>query len=267
MKKYLIAVSAAALLTCPQANAADVVTTYQPEPLPIIPAFSWTGFYAGGQLGGTWGNAKTRLSKKGKNTNKNTPSTAGVDAGGLLGSAVKNKLKPEGFLGGLFAGYNFQLNDRAILGIETDFVWDDVDDSKKTWKNRAKDKLKDENKDNSSVKVKQKWNGATRLRAGYAFDRVMPYAAFGLAYTKIKGLYREDDNGRRHNHGKGKTRTGWTAGLGVDYIPPVFNDRIILRAEYRYTDFGKKTYKMPADMRYRVKYNQNDFRVGVAYKF
>lgn len=266
MKKYLITVSAAAFFVSANAKAADIVT-YQPEVLPIIPAFTWAGFYAGGQLGGTWGNAKTRIGPKKKSTG-NKPA---ADMPKL--PTINNKLKPQGFLGGLFAGYNFQTNDRMVLGIETDFAWDNVDDSKKKWRRRAGDIVagdKDDTDIKQKVGVKQKWIGATRLRAGYSFDRVMPYVAVGLAYTKIEGLYMEKvrtGKDKKKGDHKSNTRTGITAGVGVDYMPPVMNDHIILRAEYRYSDFGKKKYNLPADMRYRVKYNQSDFRVGVAYKF
>jgi len=230
MKKYLIAVSAAALLSSTGAKAADIVT-YQPEPLPIAPAFSWTGFYAGGELGGSWAEAKNRLRQNGE-------------------TVAKKKLKPEGFIGGIFAGYNFQFTDAIVLGIDTDFLWDDVDD-KKTFAN------------GSRLKARQKWNGATRLRAGYAFDRFLPYIAAGVSYARLDDLYRGDDINKK----KKKTRAGWNVGVGVDYIPPIFNDHIVLRAEYRFTDFGKKTHKLGDDYKYRVKYYQNDFRVGVAYKF
>lgn len=231
MKKYLIAVSAA-LFASTAAQAADVVS-YQPvEPVAIVPAFSWTGFYAGGELGGSWANAKTRLRDKDKNT------------------VAKRKMKPDGFIGGIFAGYNFQMANNVVLGADTDFLWGDVKDDKK--------------KDGNKYRVKQKWNGATRLRAGYAFDRFLPYIAAGVSYADIKGLYRNGET--KKGKEKSKTRAGWNVGLGVDYIPPIMNDHLVLRAEYRYTDFGKKTYKV-SDYKYRVKYNQNDFRVGVAYKF
>jgi len=229
MKKYLIAVSAAALLASTGARAADIVT-YQPEPLPFAPAFTWSGFYAGGELGGSWAKAKGRLRHNGE-------------------TIAKKSLKPDGFIGGIFAGYNFQFNDRIVLGIDTDFLWDDVDDSK--------------TRNGTKLKAEQKWNGATRLRAGYAFDRFLPYIAAGVSYARLESRYHDGESA----HGKKKSRAGWNLGAGVDYIPPLFNNHIVLRAEYRYTDFGKKTHNLGDDYKYRVKYHQNDFRVGVAYKF
>jgi len=244
MKLHLIAASALILLSAAaSAQAADVVDDTPPPEAPaapVQPAFSWTGFYAGGTVGGSWANADTRTRvRRGDNT-----------------VTVKKKLKPDGFIGGIYAGYNFQVKDNIVLGAETDFLWDDVENSKKL-------KLGDDGY--TKWRVKQKWNGATRLRAGYAFDRFLPYVAAGVSYAEVKGLYLDGVN--KSGKPKDRTRAGWNAGVGIDYVPPILNDHIVLRAEYRYTDFGKKTYKVSDDARYRVKYNQNDFRVGIAYKF
>jgi len=63
MKKYLLAVSAVALIAS-SAQAADVVQTYDaPEVAPVAanPTFSWDGGYVGAQVGGTWGNTDSSL--------------------------------------------------------------------------------------------------------------------------------------------------------------------------------------------------------------
>ncbi|WP_375646190.1 MULTISPECIES: outer membrane protein [unclassified Bartonella] len=60
---------------------------------------------------------------------------------------------------------------------------------------------------------------------------------------------------------KSKTLVGFTLGGGIDFA---MTDHVLLRAEYRYSDFGKKEYK-----KYYLKlgYTTNDFRVSIAYKF
>ncbi|WP_375706288.1 outer membrane protein, partial [Bartonella sp. AA2SXKL] len=58
-----------------------------------------------------------------------------------------------------------------------------------------------------------------------------------------------------------KTMIGYTLGGGVDFA---MTDNILLRAEYRYSDFGKKKF---AKEKLEINYKTNDFRVGVAYKF
>src|SRR5882757_5395695 len=64
---------------------------------PIMPVFSWTGFYFGGNAGGHWGrdNITTTTS-----SNFNLASRTAID----LASPVT--LKPEGWLAGVQVGYN-----------------------------------------------------------------------------------------------------------------------------------------------------------------
>lgn len=236
--KYLIAASAVALIAGGSAQAADVVVAHTEAPAVAASAFSWQGFYAGGEIGGSW--AQSKLKSRGNN------------------QTYGSKVKPDGFIGGLYAGYNFEINggDNIVLGAETDFLWNDVDDigSKELGGFKYK------------TRVKQKWVGSTRLRAGYAVDRWLPYVAAGVAYGKIDTrLNRYDaDDAFVSGGNKNKTRSGWTIGAGVDYA---MTDNVLLRVEYRYTDFGKKTYDYGNEGSYRIKYNSNDVRVGVAYKF
>ena len=57
-----------------------------------------------------------------------------------------------------------------------------------------------------------RWNGAARIRAGYAVDRFLPYVAAGLSYGKYK-LSVWDEEGSMLD--VSKTRTGWTIGAGL----------------------------------------------------
>ncbi len=57
------------------------------------------------------------------------------------------------------------------------------------------------------------------------------------------------------------TMVGFTVGGGVDLA---MKDNIILRAEYRYSDFGKKQFVKDTG---KFSYKTNDFRVGAAFKF
>ena len=61
-----------------------------------------------------------------------------------------------------------------------------------------------------------------------------------------------------------KTRAGWTIGGGVDYAA---TDNLVLRLEYRYTDFGKQNFDLNNSTNYSRKLSTNDIRIGVAYKF
>lgn len=87
------------------ASAADITQdTYTPPPAVSYepaPAFSWSGFYAGGLAGYGWGKAKT--------------DNGDFDA--------------DGFFGGLFAGYNVLLGNSVVAGIEADGTYGKQDGS------------------------------------------------------------------------------------------------------------------------------------------
>ena len=239
--RYLIAASVAALTAASAAQAADVVAAQEPAPVVAAPAFSWTGFYAGGQIGGSWSDTDVK----------------GHSA--VIDYTKSFSPDPSGFIGGLYAGYNFDIGNNVVLGIETDWVWGDMDENDKFTYNTVGDVV--------SSKLKEKWAGATRARVGYAMDRWMPYLAGGVAYSKVDSNYRlkssKGDVYPMYSANGSDTLTGWTIGAGVDYA---MTDHLILRAEYRYTDFGDEDYSKN-NIKYNVDYKTNDFRVGVAYKF
>ncbi|WP_375609202.1 MULTISPECIES: outer membrane protein [unclassified Bartonella] len=289
--KFLIATSVVALISSSAAYAADVVIPHEVAPAVITaPSFSWTGFYLGGQVGNF--SSKTKLTVPGADKElfkkDNIPS-------------------PSGFMGGLYAGSNVDLGNGLILGVETDAVWADREESKTAREltltkedvaffNNALEKTKVELKDHQQFEIgdkvtekhsyKEKWSGATRVRIGFAaIDRIMPYVAGGIAYAQVQGIQSVAGKGERAKVEQKadvmenppvkqnvdltggtwaddtKTMVGFTIGGGVDFA---MTESVLLRAEYRYSDFGKK--KFANDTR-EFNYKTNDFRVGVAYKF
>lgn len=264
--KYLLAASAAALIAATAANAADIVqpAPYEPAPVVTVPTFSWTGAYIGGQIGGSWSDSNVR-----------TERNLGFQP---IGYTKGTNWSPDGdgFVGGLYAGYNFEVGNNVVLGAETDFVWGDVKDSYSSIDRYTADSVYNYN---AEGKIKQKWAGATRVRVGYAMDRFMPYVAGGVAYTKVEtsGLnYLTSANpaaptvqaGSALGYNASNTLTGWTIGAGVDYA---VTDNVLVRLEYRYADYGDKTntYTHTSGQTFKetVDYKSNDVRVGVAYKF
>ncbi|AQX30735.1 outer membrane protein [Bartonella schoenbuchensis] len=114
--------------------------------------------------------------------------------------------------------------------------------------------------------LKQKWSGATRVRIGFAVDRIVPYIAGGVAYAQLQNIFSRSIETEGHEISSSslsdkKIMVGYTLGGGVDFA---MADNVILRAEYRYSDFGKQKF---AKDKLELDYQTNDFRVGVAYKF
>ncbi|MGU3401357.1 outer membrane protein [Brucellaceae bacterium D45D] len=224
--KSLLLASTLVLAGAFGAHAADAIVE-EPAPVVVAPAFTWAGAYIGGQVGYGWG--KSEFESFGH-------------------------IKPDGFLGGLYAGYNFDTGSDFILGIDGDITYNNLKDN-----DSVTDGLLE-----AGIESKLRWSGAIRARAGVAFDRFMPYIAGGVAFGSIKTSGYVTDGLNALSASESKTRTGWTIGGGVDYAA---TDNVILRLEYRYTDFGKKDLDFGVNAGLENKFKSNDIRLGIAYKF
>ncbi|WP_425488357.1 outer membrane protein [Martelella radicis] len=224
MKKILLA-SAAIVAMAASAEAADVVATPAPaEPYvapQVIPqTFNWSGFYLGGTGGYDWATANLHYN----------------------GAQVGNDDFNGGKLGG-FAGYNYQLDNNIVLGVEgeLDYNWNEQSYNVGL---------------PYSVKAGSDWEGSVRGRVGYAFDNALLYATGGWA---IANGYIEG-NGETQN----QAFNGWTVGAGLDYA---FTDNLFGGLEYRYTDFGKKDFDGALAGFEAKDYTSNRVMARVGYKF
>lgn len=140
-----IGVSALALVGSAGLALAADLPNYEAPPAAQVynpaPAFDWTGPYVGLTGGYGWGTS-------------------------------------DGFVGGGFAGYNFQVSPNVVVGVEGDV----------TGTNRSTND----------------WDATVRGRLGYAYDRYLFYGTGGVAFGDIK------------NAGASKTKTGWTLGAGIE---------------------------------------------------
>lgn len=225
--KTLLLASTVALVAATGAKAADAVIEQEPAPVVVAPTFTWNGAYIGGQVGYGWGKS---------------------DFSGDL--FTYGDVKPDGFLGGLYAGYNFDLGNNVVLGIDGDITYNDVSKGIDIYNGDLAV---------GSFENKLRWSGAVRARAGYAFDRFLPYIAGGVAFGNVKNS--GDIGGIGFS--ESKTLTGWTVGGGVDYAA---TDNLILRLEYRYTDYGDKDLDF-GGLSVNNDFKTNEVRLGVAYKF
>ena len=143
-----------------------------------------------------------------------------------------------GILGG-FVGYNHQFDNNWVLGIEGDFEGN--------WAEETADGGL------GLYEYGLDWQASVRARVGYAFDRTLLYGTAGWAVGK--GFIQETGDPKLT-----ETFNGYTVGVGVEHA---FTDMVFGRLEYRYTDFGSKTYEGPID----VDLDQHAIRVGLGVKF
>lgn len=211
------------------ALAADAVVVESPPEVYVAPVFNWTGAYIGGQVGYLWGD--------------------GDASSPTLGTG---EIEPDGWLGGVYVGYNYQFTNNVVLGIDADFAWTGADDSVTTFAGGAP---------SGGLDTELDWEGAVRARLGYAVDRFLPYVAGGVAFGRLDS--QAFDAGGASVGSADETNTGWTLGVGLEYA---FTDNFIGRAEYRYTDFGDFDFDAGGND-FSTDLTTNDVRLGIAYKF
>jgi outer membrane immunogenic protein len=233
-----IALFAATSLITVSALAADLPARPQPAaPVLPAPAFSWTGFYLGGELG--WIRTDPEYS------------TGAV----LLGSPflISSASGKDGLTYGALAGYNYQIGN-IVLGIEGDFEGWTVGTIRYTAIT------------GDFLTAHSKWGGSVRGRLGYAVDHSLFYVTGGAAFlsnqTSIPttGITIGGDD----------THVGWTLGAGIDYA---FTNNWFTGVEYRYSQYESKSFVYPIPILnlgiigLKQELNNNQVTARIGYKF
>jgi outer membrane immunogenic protein len=110
--------------------------------------------------------------------------------------------------------------------------------------------------------------GSARLRAGYAFDRLLAFGAVGVGVASIS-------NGYRYTVQKGcdtleqaiwdeQVKVGLIAGAGIEYA---FTEHFVGRGEYLYADYGSVTLSSRDRARAEFRNEMHLVRVGASYRF
>jgi outer membrane immunogenic protein len=228
MRRILGIALATTALAAP-ALAADMAYPVKAPPVPYAPAFSWTGTYVGGNLGGIWG------------TFDMTP-FATNNLTGAAASPGTMSMSSSSLVGGFQAGYNWQIGT-WVLGIEQDYQFTGL---KQTFSLVAAPSTPFLAGDSFSIKTD--YLAATRAKLGVAWDRVMVYAAGGLETGELDGSAIYVARGVGGSPAQGFTDTnklhfGFNVGAGVEYA---VTNNVFLGVEYRYIDLGKETYNLGA---------------------
>ncbi len=245
--------------------------------------YNWTGFYAGVSGGYGW--------------NKGSNSLTGTDPFGIY--AIFTGLPPstvlpgtldsgsKGVLGGVSAGYNYQIG-QSLIGVEADF-------SKANIRGLSSFVSPDFGLANPIVTTQQdkklEWLSTLRGRVGYLpTPALLVFATGGLAFGKgiasTVTTAAPSSSGGSTNCIAGdplasflcsagsseKTMTGWTLGAGIEAM--IAHDWS-LKAEYLYYNLGTIYYTSnlttffigaPA-IQTTARFNGNIGRVGVNYHF
>ena len=210
MSKRFILAGAASVFLMGGAQAADII-----EPT----AYDWSGFYAGIHAGYGFSDDDAQLDGLG-----------GPAWDPYYPVALGEKdLSADGFIGGVQAGYNHQL-DSVVIGLEADFSYSDIgDDSDETSPPGYFDPF------TYKQRYDLNWLGTVRIRAGYAFDRALIYATGGFAYGEVDVRHDEQFPVTRYQGDENEIEIGWTIGGGLEYA---LTDSWSIKGEYLYYDLG-----------------------------
>jgi outer membrane immunogenic protein len=186
----------------------DVLARTLSAPPPPPPAFTWAGYYFGGQIGYGWGE-----------DSGNAHNSGGYLSKYFNHSNVSTSTQIEGVIGGAHIGNLWQVN-QFVFGLEGD-----VDGASLRKFTQPIYRLQ------YLVTTSQPIQGTFLGRVGYAFDRTLLYVTGGGGYGQIQNNY-SLVGGTWSNS---TTRAFWAVGGGIEYA---IDTNWSVRAEYRYSNFG-----------------------------
>jgi outer membrane immunogenic protein len=213
------------------ASAADMAVKARPMAPPV--AFSWTGCYVGGNVGGLWGRKDW------------TDTLTGISDGSNDAS---------GWLGGGQVGCNYQTG-AFVFGIQGDYDWTDA-----SAENLAT---------LGGVSLQSRVRGLASVtgRVGYSWDRFLGYVKGGGAWARDN--YNVSAAGVLLDNAS-ETRGGWTVGVGGEYA---FAPNWSAFVEYDYYGFGTRTVAFSSattglfDFNEDIRQSINVVKVGVNWRF
>jgi outer membrane immunogenic protein len=239
----IAAVAISAVLGIGAASAADLpARTYTKAPAIVDPAYNWTGFYVGVNAGYGWSDPTVSFVPNDVNA---LASTCGGAFGGTCALPMSYDIR--GALGGLQAGYNWQMS-RWLLGVETDI---DAAGIKGSGTNPAFSLGGTPSNFLETQKVD--WFGTARARLGFLpTANLLLYGTGGFAYGRVvENTSLNSSAGTNVGTGpfsffcttgpncfvgsSSRIATGWTAGAGFEYA---FWKNVSVKAEYLFVNLG-----------------------------
>lgn len=226
-----VLVAFASMLALTNAQAADMPVKAPYAPVPYAPAaYSWNGFYVGGNVGYGWAHW-----------------SATATVGGASASAGEDL---NGILGGVQVGYNWQLPSNLVLGVEGDI--------------QATGQSHSRSATVGGVALTEKdqitYFATVRGRLGYAMGQYMPFITGGWGYGQLKNTLTVAGA----SFSTSNSHSAWVVGAGVEGAAW---QNWTWKVEYLYLDTGSFTNNYPGGIALKSKVTDNIVRVGLNYHF
>jgi high affinity Mn2+ porin len=197
-----IALGCGLLAVCTPVAAADLPLKAPAQ----TRVYEWTGFYVGGSFGyggGSFGPGTNPLPLQGV----------------FLPHSVT------GVTGGYQIGYNRELANHVVLGIEADTTFPTYLDQAAFGRMPP-----------AAFNTTLDYIGTVRGRIGYAFGRFMPYVTGGFAWGHAHIAINDGSGGA-----PGGYQPGWTAGLGLEFA---VSGNWTAKLEYDYVELARQSYDL-----------------------
>jgi outer membrane immunogenic protein len=200
---------------------------------------AWEGYYLGVNVGG-------RFASNDWVTSLACPNVS-VCAGGQPGPDFKQGFDSTAVHVGAFGGHNWQLGSNWIAGVEADIGWANNRNANGPIPGTTDSGGVPAITTGDTAAVNLRWDASLRARAGNLIrpDTLM-FATAGVALQQVETLatcnyngpnsFCTQPNGVPHFDSQVRWMPGWTIGAGLEHR---LTDHWLLRAEYRYADFGQ----------------------------
>jgi outer membrane immunogenic protein len=206
---------------------------------PYAPAFSWTGFYLGANVGYAWGDTDISSGNGGFDE---TPGGIGYDTDGVIAGAQ--------------IGYNWQ-RGRFVFGLEGDIGYLGAEGDERII----------DSPDNFGETEFGAY-GVLAGRLGIASDRALFYVKGGWALASVDtsaGDLDEGDDIDPFDATKlDETLSGYAVGGGVEYA---LSQNWTVKGEYLYMNFGDEKSNNTVGDTFKHEIDLHTAKVGVNYKF
>lgn len=183
--------------------------------------YKWSGWYAGLNAGGNWGQAEPSQLLSGAPLN--------VPRALLLSNIASQSYNTSGFTGGVHAGYNWQLGNSLLVGAEVDFGYFNSAGSKTFLGPVGGGPIL------LNQSVSTSWLSTVRPRVGFLLNNAHVYGTGGLALTNLRGAYSFLTPANERDVAEfSDIKLGWTVGGGIEFA---FAKNWNVGAEYLYVKF------------------------------
>jgi outer membrane immunogenic protein len=202
-------------------------------PPPPAPVYNWTGWYVGGNIGYSWGHGAVTY---------NEPAFGGFG----LPTSFSGSNHLDGAIGGGQIGYNWQLNNSWVAGLEADLQLSD-ERGIRSFSNPYSFVCDTEGATcpgvlSGTLRSQIDWFGTARARLGWLFNpTTMVYGTGGLAYGRVSASGSFTDTGCTPtctwSFSEAKTNIGLALGAGIEGVIPNTTNWT-WKVEYLYIDLG-----------------------------